>query len=255
MFFPIILLVFTGLTFCTKKDPVTLEILQTSNNVVLPPHKPKPDSIPKPIPVSDYDLTFGSVTDIDNNIYKTVMIDTLTWMVDNLRTTRYNDGFQIFLGSGGPAGYTDWFNLTRGAYCWYDNDEKNKETYGAIYNWYAVDTKMLCPVGWHVPTEKEWTILVSFLGGGVLSFNENTENGMILWEDSNNIVNHNGLEPADNAFLDGWGFLHGDRGFWWTATPVFEFNVGELSAFIVSFDIKGYEPKCYGYNVRCLKDN
>ncbi len=120
--------------------------------------------------------------DIDGNIYKTVQIGTQTWMAENLKTTRYNDGSPIILGNGGPAGYTKWFDLQEGAYCWYDNDAKTyKDAYGAIYNWHAVGTGKLCPTGWHVPTYSEWTTLITFLGGEEEAFNEKTEILMIYW--------------------------------------------------------------------------
>ena len=106
-------------------------------------------------------LNYGSVTDIDGNNYKTIQIGTQTWIDGNLKTTRYNDGTVI-------PNVTDiyaWEALTTPGFCWYDNNEDtNKATYGALYNWFAVNTGKLCPVGWHVPTDAEWTTLTTYLG-------------------------------------------------------------------------------------------
>jgi uncharacterized protein (TIGR02145 family) len=105
------------------------------------------------------------VTDINGNIYNTVNIGTQTWMAENLKTTKYNDGTAIPNVTDSAA----WNNLSTPSYCWYNNDETTyKGTYGALYNWYVVDTasnggKNVCPTGWHVPSDAEWTILTDYL--------------------------------------------------------------------------------------------
>ena len=90
------------------------------------------------------------VTDVDGNVYHTKKIGTQTWMLENLKTTHYNDG------SLTPITFVNensaWVGLTTSAYCWYNNDASNKNTYGALYNWYAASNSALCPTGWHVPT-------------------------------------------------------------------------------------------------------
>jgi uncharacterized protein (TIGR02145 family) len=196
-----------------------------------------------------------SVSDIDGNIYKTIQIGTQTWITENLKTTRYNDGNPILFGKGAPAGYTDWFDCgdgnyryNNGAYCWYDNDPSTyKDAFGAIYNWYAVGTGKLCPTGWHVPTISDWTTLITSLGGVVKSFNEKTENAEIFCAG----VDESGFTHVNHGELCGWGFLSSD--FWWSATPrPVELRVPY--AYLMSFYIYAYEPQSYGYSVRCLKD-
>lgn len=93
----------------------------------------------------------GTVTDIDGNVYKTVTIGTQCWMSENLKTTKYRNGNPIPNITDNGA----WAALTTGAYCWYNNDESNnKVTYGALYNYYAVnDSRSIAPVGWHIPTD------------------------------------------------------------------------------------------------------
>jgi len=99
------------------------------------------------------------VTDIDGNIYHTVAIGTQVWMVENLKTTRYNDGMAI-------PNVTDsatWEALTTPAYRWYKNDADTYKNDGAYYNWYVIGTGKLCPSGWHVPSEPEWNVLMNFI--------------------------------------------------------------------------------------------
>ena len=97
--------------------------------------------------------------DCDGNVYETVQIGTQLWMKENLKATHYNNGDIIpNITNGG-----DWTNLTTGAYCDYNNSTSNAETYGRLYNWYAVDdSRGICPIDYHVPTNAEWTILTDF---------------------------------------------------------------------------------------------
>ena len=105
-----------------------------------------------------------TVTDIDGNVYHTVKIGTQTWMVENLKTTKYKDGSVIPLVTDNSA----WYNSLTPAYCWYNNDAtSHKDTYGALYNWYAVSTGKLAPDGWHVPTNSEWTILENYVSANL----------------------------------------------------------------------------------------
>lgn len=99
------------------------------------------------------------VTDIDGNVYNTIKIGTQTWMIQNLKTTKYNDGTEI------PNVTVDsiWESLQTGAYCNYDNIESNATKYGRLYNWYAVSTGKLAPPGWRVPSDDDWSILINYL--------------------------------------------------------------------------------------------
>lgn len=104
--------------------------------------------------------TYGSVTDIEGNVYKTIIIDNQEYMAENLKTTKYNEGTNIPL----VTETMEWTYRTTPGYCWYDNNEISyKDTYGALYNWYTVNTGKLCPSGWHVPTNEEWIELENFL--------------------------------------------------------------------------------------------
>lgn len=103
-----------------------------------------------------------NITDADGNNYNIVTIGTQTWMAENLKTTHFNNG-DIILNITSDV---TWRNppVPYYGYCWYDNNSANKDIYGAIYNWQTVNTKALCPAGWHVPTQDDWTVLVDYLG-------------------------------------------------------------------------------------------
>lgn len=106
------------------------------------------------------------VRDGDRNIYTTRIIGSQKWLGSNLRTTRFNDGTAIPLIADSLA----WSVQLKPAYCWLMNDQSNAINYGALYNYYALDTavngrKNICPVGWHIPTREEWEILVEYVGG------------------------------------------------------------------------------------------
>jgi uncharacterized protein (TIGR02145 family) len=110
--------------------------------------------------------TTGTVTDIDGNVYTTVKIGTQEWTVENLRTTKYNDGAAITKVTDSATWYNIYKNnLTTPAYCYYNNttNADSIKKFGALYNWYTVDTKKLAPAGWHVPTDSEWTVLEKYL--------------------------------------------------------------------------------------------
>lgn len=121
------------------------------------------------IPVSEIEtITFSgsvgvngsTVKDVEGNVYKTVQIGRQVWMAENLKTKTFNNGSPIQLVTGNQ----DWYNMKTPAYCWYNNDEATyKNKYGAIYNWYTVNTKNLCPAGWHVSSDNDWQELEKYL--------------------------------------------------------------------------------------------
>ena len=157
------------------------------------------------------------IKDGDGNVYTSVKIDTQVWIVENLKTTKYNDGIAIPLVTDN----SDWGNLTTSAYCWYTNDAAaNKSTYGSIYNWYAVNTGKLCPTGWHVPTDEEWTILINYLGGGSVAGNKLKEAGTIHWISPNAGTNESGFTalPGGRRTSAGIYVSLTDYGYWWSST-------------------------------------
>jgi len=132
------------------------------------------------------------VSDIDSNIYRTVMIGTQLWMVENLNTTHYNDGSAIQFVTDDSK----WLNDTLGAYTYYNNDELTyKNFYGALYNGYAVQTDKLCLTGWHVPSETEWNTMIEYLSANGYNYD-----GTITY-----VLNENKLAKALAATY-GWNY-------------------------------------------------
>ena len=124
----------------------------------------------------------STVSDIDGNNYNTVSLGTQCWMRDNLKSTRYRNGYPM------PYvwGNSDWLALTTFAWCNYNNNSSSNDIYGKLYNWYAVvDAKGICPTGWHVPTDAEWTTLTTFLGGPSDAGGKMKTTGTTYWSTPN----------------------------------------------------------------------
>lgn len=202
----------------------------------------------------------NSVTDADGNIYPIVTIGQQVWMSENLKVTKYNDGTPIPLIEDNSA----WGKLTTPGMCWYNNDQATyfANKYGALYNWYAVNSGKLCPKGWHVPTDAEWTILSEYLGGSGIAGGKMKEAGTAHWSSPNTGANNhsgfNGL-PAGTRYNDGAFENISFGGNWWTSTNNNTYNIGISRALIYNVEsfnplvITGYTNK-YGFSVRCIKD-
>jgi uncharacterized protein (TIGR02145 family) len=196
----------------------------------------------------------GTVTDIEDNIYKTVKIGNQWWMAENLRTGTYNDGIPVpkitdILRRGG---------LYIGAYCWYDNDSATYEKpYGKLYNWYAVNTGKLCPDGWHVPDDEEWRILTDCLGGEPFAGYKLKETGTTHWRDPNKYsTNETGFSalPGGYRFYDETFNGISNSGYWWSATEN-DYTSARGCHTSHCNGWMGYysASKRMGFSVRCLK--
>jgi len=203
----------------------------------------------------------NSVTDIDGNVYQAVVIGTQEWMKENLKVSKYRNGDLISTNLDN----TSWQNTTSGAYVIYDNNTANDSIYGKLYNWYAVaDPRGLCPAGWHVPSDAEWTTLENFLGGAsVAAGGKMKSTGTIqastgLWQDPNTgATNSSGFTafPGGNCDFDGSFNGIGRYGGWWSSTESASTNawyrsLGYLNA--NSYRSNYYKPD--GFSVRCLRD-
>jgi uncharacterized protein (TIGR02145 family) len=205
------------------------------------------------------------ITDLDGNIYNTVTIGTQVWMKENLKATTFNDGTPI----PQVTDVTDWFNLITPGYCWYDNDEATyKETYGALYNWYAVETGKLCPTGWHVPSDDDWQILVLLIDPDAeIGFSESINGGSMLKE-SGTAHWSNPNDDATNEY--GFSALPGgcrlnyndinyygiyEFGFWWSSTEYDETRAWIIDMGYNYTNVARYRSaKINGESVRCVKD-
>jgi uncharacterized protein (TIGR02145 family)/uncharacterized repeat protein (TIGR02059 family) len=195
------------------------------------------------------------ISDIDGNTYQTVTIGTQVWMAENLKTRYYNDGNPITNITDG----TQWLNSTEGAYCWYNNDAGTYNSlYGTLYNWYAVNTGKLCPTGWSVPDEAQWTTLANFLGGYSIAGDKLKEAGTVHWQSPNTgASNESGFTalPGGYRFVGGSFYAIGQGGLWWSSTEksletAFGLNLGSDNSSLNSYDYQ----KWMGFSVRCIKD-
>ena len=108
----------------------------------------------------------GSLTDIDGNVYKTIQINGQWWMNENLKVRHYNDGTLI----PKVENQEEWYNFNSGAYCIYDNNDSNANSFGFLYNWYVIrDSLEIAPTGWHVPSDHEYEKLFNYLGQSLYS--------------------------------------------------------------------------------------
>jgi uncharacterized protein (TIGR02145 family) len=277
------LLVIIYFTHCEKPDPDIVSLaVQGEVLINLPVHNNN-------LPEKDYDLTgylnpdltYGSINDIDGNSYRIIQIGAQTWMAENLKTTRYNDGTQI---PNVTNNYL-WITLETGAYRWYNNDRYTyKNLYGALYNWYTVKTRKLCPTGWHVPSDNDWKQLEMTLGmtekeanscgefPGIDSRGTDQGNqlkatsGWITWEgQSDGGTNISGFTalPAGESDWSGYGLggplVITDTNFrgagictsWWISSE----GGGRAVATGDPGIVRGAYPAICGFSVRCLKDN
>ena len=199
----------------------------------------------------------GTVTDIDGNVYHTVTIGTQTWMVENLKTTKYCNGNPIT----NVTDNANWAAFSMGAYCWYNNDAATyKETYGALYNWYAVaDGRNIAPAGWHVPSDAEWTTLTDFLGGQIGAGGKLKQTGTIYWPDPNASTNSSGFTALPGGYRDyGDGTFNGivNSGYFWSNTAVGPGDAWYRTLYYTDANVGRYyrSVKPRGMSVRCVKD-
>lgn len=215
----------------------------------------------------------ASVTDIDNNTYKIIQLGERLWMAENLAVKRYNDGSEIPHGDS----ETIWYGSNTPFYCWYNNDEATyKEEYGALYNWYVVETEKICPLGWHVPTDVEWTELQEYLIKNGYNYDGSTVGNYIGksmastsgWKEnfitgtighSQNLNNTSGFnaKPSGSRVIRQVGFYrHGQTTAWWSSNSddgsEYAYN-RSLTSFQENLS-RSNQSKQTGNCIRCIKD-
>jgi uncharacterized protein (TIGR02145 family) len=198
----------------------------------------------------------GTVTDIDGNLYQTIKIGKQIWMMENLRTTRYNDSTPIPVVPDNEQ----WSKLNTPGYCWYNNRPGTyKNVYGALYNYYAVSSGRLAPKGWHIPTDEDWKTLIDTLGGESIAGGKIKERSTLYWEIPNSITKDSfgfSALPGGCRFSSGQFFLLKRQGYWWISGKESKENFA-VSYSVVSFNTTAHkfnEIKTYGLSVRCIKD-
>jgi uncharacterized protein (TIGR02145 family) len=213
--------------------------------------------------VHNPNLTYGSMTDQEGNVYKTIVIGTQEWMAENLNTSIYRNGDAITTGLDN----SEWENTNttqEGAWTYQNNDPSSACPYGKLYNWYAcMDARQLCPLGWHVPSDDEWSILTTYLGGEAIAGGKMKITGTIesvngLWHapnsEASNSSGFSGIPQGDRNFQGVFGGF-GELGFWWSSSEVdsnyawnryLHYNVGSA--------LRLENVKRNGFSVRCLRD-
>lgn len=205
------------------------------------------------------DKEYGSVTDIDGNVYKTITIGKQTWMAENLKVTHFRNDDAI----PNETDLEKWgyFQITTSAYCWYNNDLSNKNIYGAMYNWYAAsDSRNIAPLGWHVSSVDDWQTLSSHLGGSQMNNGyrlRETSTAHWVYENFNPLAtNETGFTalPGGKVASSPFGFMDIGVGFayFWTNRGTLD---GSSCVYLASdIAIDNLQPNCRGFNVRCVKD-
>jgi uncharacterized protein (TIGR02145 family) len=202
-----------------------------------------------------------SISDVEGNTYKTVYIGTQQWMGENLKSAKYNDGTAI----PNITDTTQWSKLITGAWAYHKNDAANNAKYGKLYNWYAVSStingnKNVCPTGWHVPTDVEWTVLTDYLGGQSVAGGKMKEVGTTNWnipnKDATNMSLFSSISVGKRYGM-GWFEKTGDDGSWWSSSEYPGDNGAAINRRCVNVHggvNRDGEAKQAGISIRCLRD-
>jgi len=200
-----------------------------------------------------------NITDIDGNVYKTVQIGNQVWMAENLKATKYNDGTPIPYVSN----QQQWATTTTGAYCFFANSTSFGQTYGNLYNFFAAtNSKKLCPSGWHLPSDQEWTELSNFLGGSQNAGGLIKMQGTEFWANPNaGATNSSGFSAKGASWRGEDGLFYywvGWSSSWWSSTS---YNSTEPWSYSASHNNSillrqrgAYFKNNAGVSVRCIKD-
>jgi uncharacterized protein (TIGR02145 family) len=190
--------------------------------------------------------------DFDGNKYDVVRIGSQFWTVQNLRATKYNDGTAIPLVTDNK----EWY-LSTGAYCFYNNstDSAFQQIWGALYNWYAVNTGKLAPAGWHVPTDAEWSTLATFCGGGDVAGNKlKAKTG---WASGGNGTDGYSFSALPGGYRHNLGNFNSQssNGYWWSATEdAASHAVNRHLYYNYSYLYRSGDDKSNGFSVRLVRD-
>jgi uncharacterized protein (TIGR02145 family) len=214
--------------------------------------------------VHNPNLNYGSMTDQEGNVYKTIVIGDQEWMAENLNTSIYRNGDAIATGLSN-AEWQNTINTQQGAWAYYNNDASYACPYGKLYNWYTcVDARQLCPTGWHVPTDAEWIVLTNYLDGESVAGGKMKTTGTIeaatgLWYSPNqSATNSSGFSGAPGGYRSGYLGVYYDVGYsgwWWSSSEIDSSNARERNLnYLGDFVDRGGSRNHNGFSVRCLRD-
>jgi uncharacterized protein (TIGR02145 family) len=199
----------------------------------------------------------NTVRDIEGNRYRTIEIGDQLWMAENLKTTRYNDGTPI----PNVTGYEDWAALETAAYCWYNNDSTHASKYGALYNWYVVESGEVCPEGWHVPTNEDWNKLSALTEEPFQAAGHLKAAGTDHWRSPNsgasNTTGFTALPGGYRSYNGTFNLLRAS-GYWWSSTEGIYYGAPRVIFRTMQHDNTGFHQdiceKNNGFSIRCLKN-
>lgn len=239
--YSITILLLAFVTGCKKPEPIT-------------PDNPLNG---KTTAVFNSSKSYGSVTDVDGNIYKTIKIGDQTWMAENLKVTHYRNGDAI----PNIKDSIQWANQTEGAYCNNNNTEDLTAiaTYGRLYNWYVTqDTRNIAPAGWRVADVIDWEILIETLDGDTIASKHLKEAGILHWDGPNNADNSSGFTALPGGRRYKTETYSGFKLYsvFWTSS----LYSGTSAPFLYlttwndNLVYKGFNFKINGYSIRCIKE-
>ena len=225
------------------------EKAKSANPAPAPSPRPTPNPTPTPTPVAN------KMIDIDGNQYDVITIGNQIWMKENLKVSKYRNGESIPTGLDNSA----WENTNMGAYAIYNN--VNIDIYGKLYNWYAVtDSRGLCPSGWHLPSDREWTTLTNYLRGESVAGGKMKSSGTTYWIDPNTAAtNESGFSALPGGFRKFNGDFSSirDLAFFWSATEFDKYDAWARQLSNGSGDVgrRGFNfDKSVGASVRCISN-
>jgi uncharacterized protein (TIGR02145 family) len=226
----------------------------------------------------NYSGQTGTIDDIDGNTYPTIGIGSQIWMAENLKTTKFNDGTPI-------PNVTDnekWKDLSSPAYCWYNNDIGNKNVYGALYNWHTIlksnnGNRNLCPAGWHVASDSEWTIMEDYLISSGYNFDGTVAGNKLAkslastnkWDPSDitgtpgntdypskrNSTGFSAFPSGGRSCFDGSFNYMGYYSCWWTSTLIDAYDAYYRIMYTKYISVYRYNDwNSSGFSIRCLRD-
>lgn len=234
--------VLSALVSCKKETTTTTNSTNTQNN-----------------PTNEGKLG-APITDIEGNIYKTVIIGSQQWMAENLKVTKYNDGTVIKQ----VEVEADWRYNDSAAWCYYNNDAANNIKHGKLYNWNVIDkskngNRNVCPVGWHVPSGSDWETLGNTLGGvfvagGKLKMKDTTD-----WNSPSNGSNSSLFSAYPSGVRNVHGSFEGvgNVAQWWSSDEEIynNMNAKTLIIYYINNQFSLYNDFKYsGSSIRCIKD-
>jgi uncharacterized protein (TIGR02145 family) len=220
-------------------------------------------------PIPAFACGTSTVSDVDGNSYNTVQIGNQCWTQSNLKVSKYRNGDIIPTGLSNSA----WQNSTSGAFAIYDNNLVNDGWFGKLYNHYAVmDTRGLCPTGWHVASDVDWNVLVKLLdfssdticnncyqssiAGGMLKSNATQPIQGGWYVSSIGATNTSGFTAEPGGFRNPTGSFIGFQyfGYWWTSTLHSAGALARRLDYDTGIILRFNSISTYGFSVRCVKN-